>query len=514
MRQHLLNSLLLCAALGGCAVGPDYQTPDIKMPGDFAAKPAADAAKDKPVIDAAEWWKALGDDELNSLIDRAISGNPGLDIALTHLQEARQQEAVVLGGALPEVGASAAAGRGTGSDLTKGNAATPLRAGDFTTGGPVTQIYGFDAAWELDLFGKYRREIEAAGYNTQAAAAARNEVLITLIADVVRSYIDMRGLQMQQAVLKQNIDTLKQYVDVVQQRFDRGITNELDVSLAKRQLATLQAQAAPLSAQIQAPVSAIAALLGEFPEKLGAELEKPGTIPSLPEQLNTGVPVDLLKNRPDIQEAERGLASATAQVGVAEADLFPHIALTVGAGYQGQGLGTPVRSFIWSFGPSVGAPILDFGTLDALVNIADLHTHAMLMSYKQTIIGAVADVDNATSAYTAQQDRLKNLNDALTASQRAVDLASQRYDRGLTDMLNVIDAQRQQFELEQQYVIAQQTAAEQFIALYKALGSGWQQYQTIPPIRQPQPALIAALTRTLVESHSMLPETAAESIKP
>ncbi|MDE3060334.1 MAG: efflux transporter outer membrane subunit [Pseudomonadota bacterium] len=498
MRLRLRNSLLLCVALGGCAVGPGYHAPDNKLPDSFAARPVSDASSKKPVVEAAEWWKSLGDEELNGLIDRAIKANPQLDIALTRLQEARQQESVVIGGALPEAEASAGGGRGTGSDLTKGRADSVLRAGDSGSGlKHITQVYGFDAAWELDLFGKYRREIEAAGAETEAARAARNQVLITLIADVVHAYVDMRGLQMQQAVLEKNLNAVKQYADVMRQRYEHGITNEFDVSLADRQLATLQAQQAPLAAQLHASQYAIAALLGEFPETLAAELGKPGVIPALPQALDTGVPIDLLKNRPDIQQAERELAAATARVGVAEANLFPQVSLLGGAGYQGQGLGvSPAKnSFIWSVGPSVGMPILDFGRLDALVNIADLETHEKLMRYKQAIIGAVEDVDTASSAYAGQQDRLRNLNTALEASQKAADLASERFDRGLTDMLNVIDAQRQQFDLEQQYVMAQQAAAEQFIALYKALGSGWQHYQVIPPIRQPLPAVIAALAR-------------------
>jgi NodT family efflux transporter outer membrane factor (OMF) lipoprotein len=488
--------ILCCLALSSCKVGPNYHTPETKLPEQFAI---ASNDKTAPAIDAAQWWKSLGDDTLNGLIDHAIKANLQLDIALTHLQEARTQESVVMGTALPEAEFDAGAARGTGSDLTRGRASAPLRSGDNTKGGQqITQVYGFDTGWELDLFGKYRREAEAAHYDTEAATAARNNVLISVIADTVRAYIDMRGLQMQQAVLRQNIDTAKQYADVAQQRYDRGITNGLDLTLAQRQLVTLKAQDAPLGAQISATQYMIAVLCGEFPENMAQELSKSGLIPHVPEKLQTGVPLDLLRNRPDIAEAENELASATARVGVATANLFPHFSLTGGAGYQGQGLRvTPAQnSFIWSLGPSVSWSILDFGTLDALVNIADLQTHAQLSNYKQKILNAVQDVDTATSAYAAQQDRLKNLNQALGASQQAVSIATQRYDRGLTDSLNVIDAQRQQYELEQQYVIAQQTAAEQFITLYKALGSGWEKYQTIPSIHTPQPAVIAALQRT------------------
>lgn len=492
--------ILLCTALSGCKVGPDYHTPELKLPGAFATDVYGPQlpAKIKPTPE--QWWKSLNDDALNSLVERAIKANPGLDIALSHLQQAREQEAVVMGEALPEVNASGGAAKGTGNNLVRGRADQPLVSADNTSGYQhITQIYGFDAGWELDLFGKYRREMEAAHYDEQAAKAARDDVLISVIADVAHAYVDMRGLQMQQAVLEQNISVAKQYVDFVQQRYDRGITNGLDLTLAQRQFSTLQAQSASLKSRIDAAKYTIAVLCGEFPENMAKELENPGQIPQMPEKLDTGVPLDLLRRRPDIQEAERQLAGANARVGVATANLFPHFALTGGAGYQGQGLGvTPVmQSFIWAVGPSASWPLLDFGTLDAVVNIADLNTHALLMNYKQTILNAVREVDSASSAYAAQQDRLKNLHQALDASQQAVMIASKRFNRGLADSLNVIDAQRQQFDLEQQYVIAQQSAAEQFITLYKALGGGWEQYQKISPIRQPLPAVIAALRRTV-----------------
>ena len=181
----------------------------------------------------------LNDDTLNGLIDKAIKGNPQLEIALMHVQEAREQEAVVLGTALPELEASAGGGNGTGSDLARGRVSQTLASGENTNGlTHVNQIYGFDAGWELDLFGQYRREAEAARYDRQAAEAARENVILTIIADVVRSYVDMRGLQMQLSVLDKNIDVAKQYTDFVQKRYDRGITNGLDLTLAQREKAT------------------------------------------------------------------------------------------------------------------------------------------------------------------------------------------------------------------------------------------------------------------------------------
>jgi NodT family efflux transporter outer membrane factor (OMF) lipoprotein len=498
-------------ALNGCAVGPDYRAPNMKMPPKFAAVQSASGPAQQPPVDASQWWKSLGDDKLSSLVDRAVKANPQLEIALAHVQEAREQEAVLMGQALPDLGLSGGAARGTGSDLARGRADQSLVSAENTgTYQHVTQIYGFVAGWQIDLFGQYRRELEAARYDEQAARAARNNVLIAIVANVVRAYVDMRGLQMQLAVLQQNVAVAKSYVDYVTSRYNLGITNGLDVTLAQRQLSTLQAEVAPLNSQVDVAQYIIAIYCGQFPESMVQELSAPGQIPQVPEKLDTGVPLDLLRRRPDINEAERQLAGATARVGVATANLFPHFAITGSAGYQGQGLGvTPAqKSFIWSAGPAAALPILDFGTLDAMVNIADYNTHAMLMNYKQTVLGAVEEVDSASSAYAAQQDRLNNLRTALDASQQSVSLATQRFDRGLIDSLNVIDAQRQEFQLEQDYVAAEQVAAEQFIALYRALGGGWEDYQKLPNIHRPLPAVIAALVRSVKPNSAKADEDA------
>jgi NodT family efflux transporter outer membrane factor (OMF) lipoprotein len=500
--SHIVCVVAFGMSVAGCAVGPDYHAPKMKLPDGFVAAADAQGATGAghATVDPSKWWHALNDAELDSLIERAIQANPSLEIALTRLKEARTFETVVAGHALPSLEASAGAGRGTGSDLTRGRVASPLTSASNTAGlEHITSIAGFDAAWEIDLFGRYRREIEAARYDTEAFAAARNAVLTTVVADVVRAYLDTRGLQTQLAVLRQNIRSAQKSLELVQARFDRGITNELDVTLARRQLATLQAQVAPLASQISAAQYAIAVLLGQFPEDLAKELAKPELIPQIPGQIEAGLPLDLIRRRPDVLEAERLLAGATARIGVATANLFPRLALTAGAGQQAQGLGvTPASNqFIWSAGAAAIWPLLDFGTLDALVNVADLRTHELLINYKQTVLRAVQEVDGAMSGYASQQDRLRNLGEALAASQRAVSLASQRYDRGLTDFLNVVDAEREQYDLEQQYAAAQVAVGEQFVALYKGLGGGWEQYQSIPPIRQPQPAIVAAFRRLL-----------------
>jgi NodT family efflux transporter outer membrane factor (OMF) lipoprotein len=501
-----LSLLLLAAGLAGCDVGPDYHEPAEKPPAAFMETTAPTVAAAPGVegqIAPDSWWRSLNDPELNSLIERAIEFGPDLQIALARLQEARTQEFVTAGEALPEAEFSGGAGRGSGTNSVRGRVAQPIYAGTTTTGlKEITEIAGLDAAWELDLFGKYRRALEAAKADTQAAAELRNAVLITLVSDVARGYMDLRGLQMRLAVARKNIERAEKAADLLQTRFDRGLTNELDLSVAKRQLATFKSQLAPLEAGVTAAANRIAVLLGRYPEDLAAELAAPGVIPPLPAQLQPGLPLDLLKRRPDIREAERQLAAATARIGVATASLFPSVVVSAGLGMQGQGLGRiPVSdSFIWSAGPAAYWPLLDFGTIDALISVEDLRAQELLVNYRRAVIVGVEEVDNAIASYAAEQDRLSNLTDALEASRRAVSLATQRYDRGLTDFLNVLDAQRQEFDLEDQYATGQETASFQLIALYKALGGGWEPYQSVPPVHTPEPAILAAFRRMMSPS--------------
>jgi NodT family efflux transporter outer membrane factor (OMF) lipoprotein len=497
---------LAVALGGGCAAGPNYHMPKPDTPPAFVASAAANAATSTtaaPAPDPATWWRALDDPELDSLVERAIKSNPDLEVALTRLQQARNYEAVVAGHALPEVDASAAAARGTGTDLARGRAEQGLVSADNSNGlQHINTLAGFDAVWELDIFGKYRREFEAARYDAQAAAAARSGVITSLIADVVRAYIDLRGLQIRAGILRSASSVLRESLRIVNIRYERGITNELDVELATRELDTLEAQIAPVDAEVNASQYTLAVLLGEYPENIVHELSTPTLIPSMPAPVESGAPLDLLKRRPDIQQAERELASATARIGVATANLFPQVALVGAIGSQSQGLGTlpNISKHIWSFGPAALWPLLDFGALDAEVNIAHLEAHASLVTYRKTILSAVQQVDTALVGYTAQQDRLKYLGDAMVAGQRAVDLANARYNRGLTDFLNVVDAERQFYDLQEQYAEAQVTQGEQFVELYKSLGGGWQGYQDVPAIRRPQPAIIAAFRRTLSSS--------------
>jgi len=508
MKSRLFFLIGLMLAVASCAVGTRYRTPTPDEPPAFAAQlnppassgVAASVAAGATPVELAAWWRSLNDEELNSLVDRAVRSNLDVQIALDRLQQARAYETVILGHALPEIDASGAAGRGTGSDLTKGRAGQALRSADTGTGlQHINTIVGFDAAWELDLFGKFRREFQAVRAETDAVRAARYDVLTSVIGNVVRAYVDLRGFQVRAGILHQASDVLRESLRIVNIRYERGITNELDVALATRELATLEGQIPTVEAEGKAAQYTLAVLVGEYPENMAQELAKPAMIPTMPAPAAPGLPIELLKRRPDIQQAERELAAATARIGVATANLFPDVTVSAAIGSQSQGWGaTPnVAKHIWSFGPGAIWPLLDFGALDASVEVADYAAQASLANYRKTILTAVEQVDASLDAYEAQAYRMEKLSDAMIAGQRAVDLASARYSRGLTDFLNVVDAERQFYDLQEQYADAQVSQGEEFVQLYKSLGGGWQDYQSVPNIRRPKPAIIAAFSRVL-----------------
>ena len=514
-RSTAVRTGLAAAALmlASCAVGPSYRTPKPDVPDHFAA--SSGAAASPAVVDLATWWRSLEDPELDSLVDRAVKNNLDIEVALVRLQQARTYEAEVVGHALPEVDATAAEGRGTGTDLSRGRASQELRSADNATGlEHINTLAGFDAVWQLDIFGGYRREFQAARFSAQAAAQARYGVITAVISDVVRDYIDLRGAQLQLGILNQASEVLRKSLDIVSQRYQRGITNELDVALATRELDSYIAEIAPAEAEVKAAQYTLAVLLGVYPENIADELASPGMIPSMPGSIASGAPLDLLKRRPDIQQAERELAANTARIGVATAQLFPQVALVGSLGaQQGQiaGSSQQIGKHLWSFGPGAVWPILDFGAIDAQVDIADLEARASLAAYRKSILAAVEEVDGAIDSFSAQQDRVQHLHAAMEAGQRAVDLATARYNRGLTDYLNVVDAERQFYEIEQQDVSAQTSAGEQYVQLYRALGGGWQNYQSVPNIRQPQPAVVAAFRRLLTSGRASPAPSSATS---
>ncbi len=497
--QGLACLVVFAGALAGCSLGPEYFTPDAAIPVSFTVPPAGNGPKsDGASPDLWQWWKTLHDPQLNRLIDLAIENNLDLKIALDRLQQARLQLVVIGAQAVPQLNGSAGGGVGTGTDETKGRAAQALRDADNNAGlRKISAIGGLDSEWEIDIFGRIARRLEAQVYTTEALKEARDWVYVVIAADVARLYFDLRGRQDRLQILYRNIEASRKIQDLAQTRLDRGLTNELDVLLAKRQVETLQADVEPLKAQIAANAYAIAVLVGEYPENMSRRLLRAGPVPRLPARAPAGTPVDLLRRRPDIREAERALAAAVADVGARTADLFPSVAITAGAGAQtGPRSGSTIPiTWIGSIGPTLSAPILDFGALDAKIEIADYKAHELAAAYKQNILVAVQQVDEANAAYQAFRQSLRSLDLALDAARQATRVATERYDRGLTDFLNVLDAERQQFTLEQQRAEVVRLAGDSFVALYKALGGGWPPDEIIPPVRHPDPAVVAAVKR-------------------
>jgi NodT family efflux transporter outer membrane factor (OMF) lipoprotein len=516
-------TLLVC----GCVVGPNYRAPRMAMPDSFsepmpgtaATRPTTGEPTTRPV-DLARWWESLDDPELNALERRAIQSGLDLRIALQRLQEAREQEWASLNGYVPGaggftgIGFSAGAARGTGHNSVANRVSGPVNAAINDSGRTeITHAFGFDAGWEIDLFGRYSRLTETVEADTQAAIEARNEVLVSLVADVARGYIEVRTLQLRLQIAGQYVEAQRRTADLVQVRLKRGLGNQLDVALAERQLSAALARIAPLQASVAAAERRLAVLLGQFPEALRAELEQPGALPATPPGVATGMPVELLRRRPDVRRAERQLAAASARVGLATADLFPRVALTASTGYQGQGLGrTPVLfQEIYSVGPSLYWPFLDFGRIEAQVNVQDFRAREQFYIYQQTVINAVREVDDALTNYSADQDEQSRLADAIASSKQAVKLATERFKNGLTDFLNVLDAQRELDDLEDQYAVAEQAVATQFIALYKGMGGGWEGYESPPP-PLPRPALFAA-GQVLLGPHAPAPPYAPKGGK-
>ena len=507
LSTRVLGRWIACcgaASLSACSVGPDFQLPETRLPERYLAgvnsSNVVPGSGPAASVDLTQWWRSFRDPELVSLVERAIAANPDIAIALARLQQARALQFVAIGAALPSGELSAGAAIGTGTDNTRARITDTLHSAANTNGyNHIDEAGGVSGAWELDIFGKLRREIEAAQLDALAAAKARDAVPVSVVADVARAYIELRGYQAQIEVTRSNIESARRRVQFVRDRFNQGLTNELDVTLAQRQLASFEAGLGPLTSQIQSSQYVIAVLLGQYPESFAKKLRTAGPAPRFPARIPTGLPVSLLQRRADIQQAELEIGAATARAGSAVADLFPRLALTGAVGGQGgprAATGTPLTA-IGAIGPALYWPVLDFGTLDARIEVADYRAREAMLRYKANVLVAVQEVDQAIAGYNAEQSRLNRLSRARSAALDAVRLSTDRYERGLTDFLNVLDAERQRFEIEAQYEISRRMAGVQLVALYKALGGGWEHYQAVPPIRLPEPAIAAAARESI-----------------
>jgi NodT family efflux transporter outer membrane factor (OMF) lipoprotein len=478
----LAAAVVACA---GCAVGPDYHTPNTPLPSTFDSgqqASATDAAAPPPEPD--QWWTSFSDSELNSLVARATKANFDLAIAVARLGEARSQRYIVAADWWPGVGVSGADGKSTGNNATRGRDASALNAASDTSNvKSISHIGGFDASWEIDLFGRVTRAVQAADYDALAFAEARNQVLVVLVADVVNAYNHLRATQHRLEIAQADVDLQQHNRDLVRRRIAIGLSTQTDLALAERELESALATVPPLVAEISVAQRRIAVLLGGDPQALYAELSQPQAL-AMPATVSLGEPVALLRDRPDVRQAERQLASATAQIGVATADLFPRLNVSGAMGRQSEGSwlsAHDVRS-IYSWGPYVSWPLLDFGRLEAALQVQNWRAQQVLLNYRKTIEVAVQEVDDAVARFASERDHLQHLQAAVTASDRAAKLTRALYERGLTDYLNVLDAERQLFTLEDQAAVSQEAVVTDWASINKSLGRGW---ETIAPGCEP-----------------------------
>lgn len=484
-----LSLLTLALWLAGCAVGPDYDAPKPRLPGSYHLLDAQQASKTQPGAINSRWWQTFNDPQLNSLIDRAVAGNLTLQQAVLRIAGARQELAQARGGLFPSLNGSAKVTRQQlGLEgLLKANGATDQLDSETASQlssleQPVTLYQGsFDASWELDLWGRVRRQVELADAQTQAMAEQRNDALVSLEAEVARAYLQLRGAQATVATLEQQIAVAQQSWELTQSQQRNGLAPLTDVENARAQLSSLQAQLPQYQSQARQAMNGLAVLLGKTPGALDNELSTPKAMPALPQIVPVGIPATLARRRPDIRQAEATLHAQTANIGVAVAQLFPSLSLTGQLGVRNTDVSylDNWSSHFYSVGPSLSIPIFQGGRLVSSVRLARAQQASAALDYRQTVLTALQDVENALVSYRADQARVTALDETTGSLQRAFDLASDSYRQGISTFIDVLDAQRQLAQAEEQATQARMQSALDLVALYKALGGGWETYQNV-----------------------------------
>ncbi|MCP3982164.1 MAG: efflux transporter outer membrane subunit [bacterium] len=463
---HRLTPLLLMLSVA-CTVGPDYEPPEITVP-DVWHEAALHGVVDGEA-QLHTWWTQLDDPLLEELIVRAERANFDLQRAVGRIRESRALVRVNSGQKWPEVGVSADASRSQASD--NGTATPPPGGFDDAS------LYnaGFDAAWELDLFGRIRRGVEAASAQYEASIEDYRDVLVTLFADVAFNYIDVRASQARLRYAWDNLTAQQGMVQLTQDRFDAGLVSGLDVSQAESNLAQTEASIPLIETALTQALNRLAVLLGEHPGALHDELEVVAPILNPPREVVIGLPGDLLRQRPDVRRAERDLAAQTARIGVAVADLYPRFSLTGFFGLQSVSFDSFADgdSVTWSFGLPFSWNLFDRGRRGAVVDAERARTDQLLAAYQQTVLLALEEVENSLVSYDRQQLRSTKLRSAAEATERSLELVRTQYMTGLADFQNVLDTQRTLFSQQDQLATAEGLVLQNLIALYKALGGGW-----------------------------------------
>ncbi len=486
--------------LAGCTLGPDFKGPSMFSPASwFASRPPqpAVASMTAPLPLDPDWWKLFNDPILTGLEEQVAASNLDVRLATIRLAESRQQRGIAGADEFPQVNGNGSYTRekisnkgvaallgGSGSSAATGSnglggtqSAIPTSA----TGGsgiPAFDLfqYGFDASWEVDLWGRVRRSVESADASLLASAETRRNTQLMALSELARDYIQLRGQQRDLQIVQETLASDRQSLTLTQQRAAGGLVTELDVANAAAEVANASAQIPQLEQTVATTINALSLLLGETPGALRAQLETPEPVPPVPPEVPVGLPSELTERRPDIRQAEANLHAATAQIGAAEADFFPKLTLSGSAGLQAlqfKDLGN-WDAKMYSIGPALTLPIFEGGRLKYTLELRKAQEQEAAVQYQQTVLQAFHDVDNALTAYGKEQQRRDALAKAVDQARRALGLARAQYTQGLVTFLDVLNAQRTLFTAEQQYADSTTTVSTNLVQLYKALGGGWE----------------------------------------
>lgn len=481
-RSRLHPHLLLHLALGlslllmpGCLSGPNFQPPQPSLPPtwstDSTQVPGASGEGER---DLSHWWTVFNDPLLLSLLERAFQANLDLRQAELRIRQARATLSITHAGLGPTADLSAAARR---SQSPSSDPATLFQT-------------GFDASWELDLFGGVRRGLEAAAADLQVAEESKRALQVSLAAEIANDYLTVRGLQERLAIARNTLAARKHTAELLQRQFSSGFVGGLASARAQAEVATATAQLPLLESALQQAIQGLAILLAQEPGALFSELIPSAVaIPKGPLTVPLGLPSDLLRRRPDIRRAEAQIHAATARIGVAAADLFPKVTLNGSLGWQDQELGSLLGwgQRVWSMGPTVNWRLFDLGRVRAGVELQKILAEQTALDYQQTILKALLEVENALVAAAQEELHRQSLTAAVVANRRAVELSSQLYAGGQIDFLNVLDSQGALYAAEDALSQSTKAVAANLIALYKALGGGWSESPCQPPRERPLP---------------------------
>jgi len=452
--------------LAGCAtVGPDYVAPDKPVSAAWHTQLKGGLTAEQMDTKAlADWWTTLHDPLLSRLVERAVSGNLDLKSAQARIREARARRGVSRAGLFPTLD-------------TSGSASWSQSSKDKGTG-KTNDLYAasFDAGWELDIFGSVRRSVEAAEADLRASQEDLRNVLVSLLAEVALNYVEVRTFQTRLVVAEENLEAQSETYQLTQWRYEAGLSDELAVQQARYNLENTRSQIPILRTGLEEAMNRIAVLMGEPPGKVHAELMKQEPIPVTPLKVTVGVPADALRRRPDVRRAERQLAAQTARIGVATADLYPRFALSGSIGLETLSLSNLSSSGIWTLsgGPRITWPIFRAGAIRQNIEVQSALQEQALIQYEAAVLNALEEVENTLVAYAEEKRRRDDLREGSLAAQKAAELAQHKYQAGLTDFNNVLDAQRSLLSFQDQLAQSDGTVTSNLVRLYKALGGGWE----------------------------------------